>query len=112
MSYHQFLAEDGEEYGSFETFHLDEMDLIDEARQLIEVGVDNYEAEFRTERELADDHEFTEEELDELYEAVIDEIGLAPGWYWWACFPGCLPDGDKCGPFKTEQEAFDDARSW
>jgi hypothetical protein len=27
------------------------------------------------------------------------------GWYWWACFPGCLPDGDAEGPFDTEAEA-------
>jgi len=32
-----------------------------------------------------------------------------PGWYWWACFPGCMPDGDPSGPFQTEQEAIDDA---
>ena len=32
-----------------------------------------------------------------------------PGWYWWACFPGCMPDGDEHGPFDTEQEAMDDA---
>ncbi len=33
-----------------------------------------------------------------------------PGWYWWACFPGCLPDGDPIGPFDTEAEALADAR--
>lgn len=32
------------------------------------------------------------------------------GWYWWACFPGCLPDGDAMGPFATEQEAITDAQ--
>jgi hypothetical protein len=32
------------------------------------------------------------------------------GWYWWACFPGCMPDGDPAGPFKTEQEAIDNAQ--
>lgn len=32
------------------------------------------------------------------------------GWYWWACFPGCLPDGDPQGPFATEQEAIDNAQ--
>ena len=32
------------------------------------------------------------------------------GWYWWACFPGCLPDGDATGPFKTEAEAIADAQ--
>jgi hypothetical protein len=34
-----------------------------------------------------------------------------PGWYWWSCFPGCLPDGDPCGPFETEAAALADARS-
>lgn len=33
--------------------------------------------------------------------------GLAPGWYWWVCWPGCLPDGDAVGPFATEQMAID-----
>lgn len=37
--------------------------------------------------------------------------GLAqPGWYWWSCFPGCLPDGDPVGPFETEAAALEDAR--
>ena len=33
-----------------------------------------------------------------------------PGWYWWACFPGCMPDGDPMGPFATEAEAIADAQ--
>ena len=32
------------------------------------------------------------------------------GFYWWSCFPGCLPTGDPAGPFKTESEALEDAR--
>lgn len=35
---------------------------------------------------------------------------LPPGWYWWACFPGCLPDGPPCGPFDSEEDAADDAQ--
>ena len=35
---------------------------------------------------------------------------MGEGWYWWACFPGCMPDGDACGPFATEREAYDDAQ--
>ncbi len=31
------------------------------------------------------------------------------GWYWWACFPGCLPDGEPSGPFPTEYDAECDA---
>lgn len=33
-----------------------------------------------------------------------------PGWYWWPCFPGCLPDGDPVGPFATHEIARDDAQ--
>jgi hypothetical protein len=33
-----------------------------------------------------------------------------PGWYYWACFPGCLPDSDAVGPFANEKEALGDAR--
>ncbi len=32
------------------------------------------------------------------------------GWYYWACFPGCLPDGDPIGPFDSESEAMADAQ--
>jgi hypothetical protein len=34
---------------------------------------------------------------------------VAPGWYWWACGPGGLPDGEPNGPFKSSAEAYDDA---
>lgn len=42
-----------------------------------------------------------------------DEYGkdyYAPGWYWWACLPGCLPHGDPMGPFDTRREALANAR--
>lgn len=32
------------------------------------------------------------------------------GWYYWYCFPGCLPDSDPIGPFDTEQEAIESAQ--
>ena len=41
-------------------------------------------------------------------EDFLDE-GQEPGWYWWSCFPGCLPDGEATGPFATSKEAYDDA---
>ena len=31
------------------------------------------------------------------------------GWYYWYSQVGCLPDSTPIGPFKTEQEAIDDA---
>ena len=32
------------------------------------------------------------------------------GWYWWACWPGYLPDGEASGPFKTAEQAYLDAK--
>lgn len=31
------------------------------------------------------------------------------GFYWWPCYPGCMPDGDPNGPFPTAEGAFLDA---
>ena len=34
------------------------------------------------------------------------------GWYWHACFPGCLPESEyPFGPFTSEQDALTDAQS-
>lgn len=35
---------------------------------------------------------------------------LESGWYYWFCFPGCLPDSDPVGPFETEQAAVNAAQ--
>lgn len=43
-------------------------------------------------------------------EARQMEEGLEAGWFYWPCFPGCLPDGEAMGPFETEEEALEDAR--
>ena len=32
------------------------------------------------------------------------------GWYYWFCFPGCLPDSDVVGPFASEADALRDAQ--
>lgn len=32
------------------------------------------------------------------------------GWYWWTCFPGCLPDCEPNGPYESEAEALNAAR--
>jgi len=48
---------------------------------------------------------------------LLDEAGSTPGgerltagWYYWSCFPGCLPDSDPHGPFDSEDAALEDAR--
>ena len=34
------------------------------------------------------------------------------GYYWWSCYPGCLPDSFPCGPFDTEADALADAQEY
>ena len=48
----------------------------------------------------------------DAYAPHFDEHGdpLEAGWYWWACFPGCLPDSPPHGPFDSEAAALTDAR--
>jgi hypothetical protein len=47
----------------------------------------------------------------EVFFIEDDTEELPIGWYWWACFPGCLPDGDPIGPFDTEEEAIHNAQN-
>lgn len=41
---------------------------------------------------------------------VIDNDAFQKPWWYWPCFPGCLPDGGPIGPFDTEADALADAR--
>ena len=36
-----------------------------------------------------------------------DTFFTGPGWYVWACSPGCMPDSDPEGPYATEAEAIE-----
>ena len=53
----------------------------------------------------------------QVFEADEGEAGedsdgepMPAGWYWHACFPGCLPDGEPMGPFDSEGLAIANAR--
>lgn len=54
--------------------------------------------------------EVTEETLQDFHHWSEEQGTIVPGFYWWPCFPGCLPDGSPIGPFDTEQQAIDDAQ--
>lgn len=45
-------------------------------------------------------------------EDIDGECAEPAGWYWHACSPGCLPDGDPSGPFATSRDAREDADEW
>jgi hypothetical protein len=66
--------------GCFEVFYATQADCVDLARPEIVQG-------------LPEDERTT----------------YQPGWYWWACFPGCLPDSDPVGPFQSENDATSNA---
>ena len=53
--------------------------------------------------------ELDEQDAREWTEGREDEYEYEPGWYWWSCSPGCLPDGEASGPFMTIEAAQDDA---
>ncbi len=93
MTYHQFTNEQGEQFGSFEVFHYD-LNSFSECK-----GADGLF--YVTAGCFTPDGGFTEGELPALV-----------GWYWQACLPGCLPDGEPSGPFKTEQDAIIDANGY
>lgn len=64
--------------------------------------------------EFAGYHPFRDDEGNEhgsfqVFYAADDQAD-EPGWYWWACFPGCMPDSDSpTGPFPTSEGAYLDA---
>ena len=51
-------------------------------------------------------------ELGTIWESQDDpgEFWAETGWYWWTCFPGCMPDGPPVGPFETEALALADSQ--
>lgn len=51
-------------------------------------------------------------EREKAIDWAIEESGATGGWFWWSCFPGCLPDSSSPnGPFATAAEAERDAQS-
>lgn len=49
-------------------------------------------------------------ERDRMIQAAIDAGDACGGWFWQACFPGCLPDSEPIGPFDTYADALADAQ--
>jgi hypothetical protein len=45
-----------------------------------------------------------------MVDAIVSEEGIEGGWFYWHCFPGCLPDGSAIGPYESYEAALEDAR--
>lgn len=41
---------------------------------------------------------------------AVEQSGAESGWYYHYCFPGCLPDSEPMGPYKTQAEALEACR--
>jgi hypothetical protein len=46
---------------------------------------------------------------DAMLDAMVSELGIEGGWFYWYCQPGCLPDSEPFGPFESEELAKQDA---
>jgi len=86
MAYYQFTDNNGNGYGSVEILHYSE-------------------AEIRRDWAAGDGWQVPSECPGDT---ISDNPAELAGFYWQACFPGCLPDGDPMGPFQTEVEAIED----
>ena len=42
-------------------------------------------------------------------QVLAASFGTRPGWFFWTCRPGCLPDDLPRGPFATSYLAYRDA---
>ena len=49
---------------------------------------------------------------DDIMSANEPALWFSPGWYWWSCFPGTLPNSEPVGPFETADAALQDARDY
>jgi hypothetical protein len=43
---------------------------------------------------------------DAMFDTMIEEECIEGGWFYWFRFPGCLPDSEPFGPYKTRAEAI------
>ena len=93
MAYYQFADFDPaeEEQGSYEVFYMNREHLI-RAGVLKEVN----------------DTWFHIDEMEEWWPCEPNDY---EGYYWWWCFPGCIPDGDLNGPYSSIEDAHADANA-
>ena len=96
MAYYQFANEFGEQFGSCEVFYWDRFDCADAGLIEQDPTSDTGWVCFQF-------------GMGGTYREDTNP-GYWEGYYWWACFPGCLPDGDPMGPYATEAECMEAAQ--
>ena len=66
-----------------------------------------YEFSRRHEFRLASMNSRTREAM---LEAMVAELNITGGWFYWYCFPGCMPEGLPIGPYASQRDAIDAAQ--
>ena len=66
---------------------------------------------------LPDVEVFRVSPMEAAYNAANDDHAddytiTEPGYYFWFCFPGCMPDSSPFGPYATEAEAIEAAKDF
>lgn len=46
-----------------------------------------------------------------MIDAMIEELGITGGWFYWYCFPGCMPESSPFGPYPSVDAALAAARN-
>ena len=59
--------------------------------------------------ELCSTHNVEVFYCDRATKAENTEMYPRVGWYYWQCFPGCLPEGDAMGPHPSALRALREA---
>ena len=89
MAYYQFKSDNGDGYGCCEVFYAS----INDVKCYWACGPSDPGRGY----------------ANSAFSEPVDNPADLVGWYWQACYPGCLPDSDPIGPFQSESEAIDDA---
>ena len=97
MAYYSFDDQSGTGCGSYELFYMDR-DALEHAGILVDV-------------QLVEGAAPIWYHCDDNKDLWPCDPATYEGYYWWACYPGCLPDSDLNGPYATLDEAHADANS-
>ena len=68
-------------------------------------------------REYMKDHRFRLASMNSrvreaMFDEMIEDNSITGGWFFWFCFPGCMPDSDAMGPYATQAEAIKAAQEF
>lgn len=40
-----------------------------------------------------------------MFDSMVENEGITGGWFYWFCFPGCMPESSPFGPYESHAAA-------